>query len=388
MSHVRIAVAMFIAVALAGGILLAQAPLPIGPVNPVNLEVLGATPNAVSLQTTGAWPLTIRMTSFKPFGIGTYQVPFPYPIRSQRAFIVFADPDGCFSLAKGATCDEDETYLEFTPGVNLPDYEQQAVDDRNPARLGDRPTLMGCGGNVGTPIACLNDTEYSIGPFVGAVPDGGSPCGAAGGEGCDNYGYGASPNLPGLVILSDAGVGLVWDPVSFVVDRQRARNLAGFVNSVAWTVNERLGWRSSSVTAHMNVPVGLFTPVVRLDPGWPAEGGLKTGRWYSIDGGPTTEDPNSLLSTVLTDKIITLRVFVVSGHAPAEITDGDGDYMVTAKDAAIMGLKVLSDEVVFRLRTLHQQADYEQGVLFDFDGNGIGPIVAPGGSGGVTPIPR
>jgi hypothetical protein len=138
----------------------------------------------------------------------------------------------------------------------------------------------------------------------------------------------------------------------------------------------------------MNVPVGLFTPVVRLDPGWPAEGGLKTGRWYSIDGGPTTEDPNSLLSTVLTNKIITLRVFVVSGHAPAEITDGDGDYMVTAKDAAIMGLNVLSDEVVVRLRTLHQQPDYEQGVLFDFDANGIGPIVAPGGSGGVTPIPR
>ena len=392
MSHVKVLAAAAVAVCLAGGFVIAQGdPAPQSP-RPVTIEVAGAIPNVVSLQTAGAWPLTLRLMARKPLGIGTYTVPNVYPVDAQQAFVVFADPDACFSLSLAHDPDvvgsvacpggTDETYVEFTPTINLPDLVKRMVGKVMPARLGAR--LMLAGWRSSTPGD--NSMMYSAGPVVGT--DDGSACTEDGGAGCDNYGYGASPNLPGLVILSDTGVGLVWDE-GFNLERPgKARNLAGFVNSVAWTLNERIGWTSSTVTAHLNTPANLFMPVVRIDFNQQGTDWFKNVA-YQIDGAPWVYGTSlTALRSVLNRTVTTVRVFVVNGRAPDVLDDLDADGVVTANDAELAGLTLLSHEVMFRFRTWHQEIDPALGIPFDTNGDGMQLPPAPAGPGGIRDIPR
>jgi hypothetical protein len=411
MSHVRFIIAVCVSACLAGGVLLAQDHARAKPAQPyVSLEILGTKGGVTSIQTAGGWPLTIRIAANSATGIGVHRYPDVYPAGPQQGFIVFDDPDGCFSLSSirpigcASSLPLDETYLEFLAGTNLADLLKAPVDDVPAVRLGAAPQLLGWKEGDG------NTNPYDLGPYLGRNLVDAAPCVDADLNGvCDNYGYGASPNLPGLVILSDTGVGLVWgdpdkDSLNLVVPRT-ARNLAGLTNSVAWTLNDCISPKTlpdgctygrTGVTAHMNVPgvvpaapyQGLFTPVVRVDFNQPVNSQF-TDVSYQIDGlpwvfGRTLTD----LSSDLNSWVTTLRVFVVSGRGPSQLYDANGDGVVTAKDAVRMGYKLLSSEEVVRFRTYHQEEGYLLGIPFDYNGNGMMFPTAPVGGGGVNPIPR
>lgn len=399
MSPGKVLVAACVLAVLAGGGLVAQNAQGSKPTKlPVYLEIPGTRPDVVSWQTQGAWPITIRALGHKPLGIGTYSVPYPFPIGPQQAFVLFADPDGCFSLSSwGSNCGggRDETFLEFTPTTaNMAGLLQPEIDGVNPVRLGPAPTLLGWTQPLG------NNYTASVGPNVGSNANSAAPCVTSPPDPdgvCDNYGYGASPNMPGLVVVSDTGVGLVWDDESnfTLAAPLTARNLAGLMNSVSWTLNDCEGpggcaTGKTVVTAHMNVPRNLFKPVVRLDLGF-TKGGTTVGRMYQIDGQAPLPDDEHGLFTTLNNHVSTVRVFVVSGRGPDVLMDLTGDGEVDVNDAREAGYVVLSNEVVFRFRTFYQslatgQADLA--ILYDFNGDGMDPIVTPGGAGGVTGIPR
>jgi len=400
MSHVRFVIAVCVSACLAGGLVLTQGP---DYSNAVTIEIPGTKDGVVSLQTAGGWPLTIRMVANDPEGIGVYQYPDVYPASPQQGFIVFGDPDGCFSLASApplgcsSTLPPDETYLEFTPALNMPDLVKSRVDNVPAARLGEAPTLKGWTGTNGR-----NNKVFQIGPGVGASSR--LPCDDSGSnEGCDNYGYGASPNVPGLVILSDTGVGLGWNPNSFRLTGV-SRNLAGLMNSVTWTLNDCIGTDSdgceygrTSVTAHMNVPGvvpaapyhALFTPVVRVDFNQPEEQFQFKDISYQIDGSDWMDHQDlTALSGLLDSWVTTLRVFVVSGRGPSTLADVNRDGKVDIQDARQAGYTLLSGETKVQFKTYHQEEAYLSGIPFDRNGDGMMYPPAPVGGGGVNPIPR
>ena len=400
----KLLVAACVSVVLAGGVLIAQGQPSPKPPAPITIDVPGVHDGVVSLQTAGAWPLTIRLMANNAIGIGVYRFPDVFPTGSQQGFIVFQDPDGCFSLAStpsGSGCPGvgkvDESYLEFTPTINLPNLPKSPIENVPTVPLGESPSLVAWAPPEGQPSETnpgANSTEHSIGPLVGSI------------DVNDNYGYGASPNLPGLVILSDTGVGLVWDPYFNLAHPKTARNLAGLVNSVAWTLNDCIGWKTisdgcdvgrTSVTAHINVPGvsggapyrGLFTPVVRVDFNYPNSASQWEDISYQIDGQAwKTGGTLSALHADLASRVTTLRVFVVNGRGPSELSDLNGDDRVTAKDAVLAGYHLLSGEKIIRFWTYHQEEAFLLGVAYDKNGNGMRYPPAPAGGGGMTGIPR
>lgn len=336
---------------------------------PITLD-LGLMPFVTSLEPIGNWPLMIRMLANKPLGIGTERgQAFPPYLGSGvgRAWIVWSDPDGVFSfgcdplmLPSGKTCPAtDETFLEFTPG--LPAKGGTAAP---PSKVNTWDWANKVGNTTNTP--------KSVGPAAG---------------------YGASPAVPGLVILSDTGVGREFVPdATFGIHQTGvARNLAGFVNSVSWTINDRMPLLPrTSVTAEMNVPYGLFKPILFADRN--GLGGVTNYLW-TIDGGPVTSGGWGQMMTALNAKVATVRIFVLDGDAPDHLDDMNGDGKVDFRDALLttnpktgLKYKLLSGERVIRLQTLVQEEF--PGIDFDFDGNGMTFPVAPPGGGSVVKIPK
>jgi hypothetical protein len=411
---------------------------------PIRIEVVSPNLGALTrflpaqrlpTETSGGWPLTVRLTASNRdlLGIGTRFTPV-FPEGSQTGFLVFADPDGCHSwippvvLAPGPCfhAPQDETYVEFTPTVN----RAGVTGAGNPERLIHLTDFGGGGRPAIFTNAILNPTPVltPVGPFAGG-PDttqslclpgyldpvtgaprllsaeGPVPVGGVCGDGflltevptlLDGYGYGASAALPGLVVLSDAGVGLVLDAnFNFPSGPLQARNLAGFLNLVAYELDDVS--KQTNILATMNVPGGLFNPLVLADTcvGIPSSDPPTPNQCQGIpivrvDGGPSVsrclfcQD----FADFLNQKIITVRIFVVNGTAPDILSDLDGDGKITAKDAALAGLQLLSGEEVVRFKIFHQEE--LPALFFDFDGNGdpSGPIVLPAGGGGLTPPPR
>jgi hypothetical protein len=380
----------------------------------VTIEVPGTKSNVVSLQTAGAWPLTIRLLANRPIGIATVTVPDAFPVGTQRAFIVFVDPDGCFSqtldqldpgpLTEPCPNGPDETFLEFAPDLNLPGVAKSGGYEDDPIVCPPEPALC--------PVAGLQSKRLALGEpqtvpawdsATNTNADQASTGPATGGAALDNYGYGASPNVPGLVILSDTGVGNVWeeDLVGGVLKGVRlvkprvARNLAGFINFVSWTLNDRMAPTPgrSSVTAHMTVPFALMRPVTLADfdaVDMDGNGTLDMREAWRIDGGPLTIGTASYgLVDALNRHVTTLRIFAVSGQAPDEFVDQDGNGRVDIRDAALTpGVTLLSRETIVRFQTLNQDVAAGYAVLFDFFGDGLQPPPAPAGSGGIRDIPR
>jgi hypothetical protein len=335
---------------------------------PITLD-LGLLPFVKSLEPIGAWPLTIRMLANKPLGIGTERgsafPPYNNSGLAGKAWIVWSDPDhvfsyGCIISQWLPPCPAaDETVLEFTPGLPAKGGTAAAPPKVNTWDWANR-------------VGNTTNTPTSVGPSTG---------------------YGSSPAVPGLVILSDTGVGLDFVPdATFGIRHTGAvRNLAGFVNSVSWTINDRMPLLPrTSVTAEMNVPYGLFKPILFAD----RNGTVPFSSYmWTIDGGPVTSGGWDQMMTALNAKVTTVRIFVLDGAAPDHFDDMNGDGIVDSRDALkttnpATGLKykLLSGERVIRFQTLVEEEF--PGIEFDFDGNGMTPPVAPPGGGSVKPIPR
>jgi len=372
---------------------------------PITIDVPGMElPFVTSLQTIGGWPLTIRMLANKPLGVATGSAGLFPPAGGNKGWIVWTDPDGCFSLTSypdgnnpackpylpppGSnltlqqildlwhTAPHDETVLEFTLGV------ASQGSGGSPLWVYGYDVYGGCGNGV----ICSNSHKIEVGPSGG--------------------GYGRSTAVPGLVILSDTGVGREFntDAVTGIKQTGKARNLAGFVTSVAFTLNDRMPvLPRTSVTAQMFVPYGLFKPILFVDygncphPYTDSNGVLHQNMqpcavWkWTLDGGPVFAATPTDGFKAFSSKVTTVRVFVVNGPAPEFLADVNGDGVVDSRDAKAAGYTVLSGERVLRFQTFEQEEF--PGIPFDMVlGNGdsldgMSSPPAPAGAGGVVKVP-
>jgi hypothetical protein len=403
------------------------------PVPTMSLEIVGAKKDAITRQVGSGWPITLRLSSNGELGIGRPIMPPVFPRFGEVGYIVFTNPDGCFSFGVANHCDStDETYLEFTPDLDQPGLA-------NPHGNHDRLVALTDFGDGGSPQVYtfnfdthLNDLLVPYGPLVGGQDVIESRCSGplyyalgpcVSDSDCDpsatcrqlpvnpdGYGYGADDDLPGLVLLSDTGVGRVLNQNFNRPRVLQERNLAGLLTSVAYELNDATS--RTTVVAQLNVPHGqtyafpvstggvfpaqvprgLFTPVVLEDrcTGDPAACDGLGLHVFRIDGGPqvlmTDDDMLNLLNTT----VVTVRAFVVNGTAPSILADLDGDGVVGAKDATLAGYQLLAGEQSIQFVGFYDGNLEVLPLFFDFDGNGDarGAFVAPGGPGDITKIPR
>ncbi len=299
-----------------------------------------------TIQPVSGWPLTLSLTANegKLLGIWTYRQGI-YPELGHAGALVFEDPDGCPSwvshrwqeksradilVSKVPTypaCEappdmpwpKDETVLHFKPGMR-PD----------PQECSDEPYLL-----------TFEEVDGDVGVNTQRTPIG--PCVASGADG-----YGPNPRLPGLVVVADAGLGVVTDEEFDPLPRT-ARNLAGLFQSVAYELKDSRG--QVSILAHLNVPEALFSPVVLVDQIVPGE--CDDDGWIRVDGGP------DICPTDRSDQIVTIRAFVVNDRAPDELADLNDDGVVDIVDAIKAGLRPLSRQVIFRLAPPPDQRLYK-----------------------------
>jgi hypothetical protein len=193
-----------------------------------------------------------------------------------------------------------------------------------------------------------------------------------------------------LVLLSDVGPG------------QGGINLAKYVTNVGYELDDT-GHRTN-VVASLMAPNGFVSPsVTAVDycVGTPSAGSACFNP-FGMLGTQTLSFP-ALVELLNTNNVATLRAFVVSlRHSqlfglnppgPTVIRDLDGDGVIGAKDAELTGYELLSREVVFQVRTLHQEGELFYAPRSDLDGNGQSDCgsreveCGPGG-GRLTPVPR
>ena len=442
-SHIaqRGTIARAVAVAAVVSLLAAATASAKGPRNQeLSLDLLNVSKNVVSIHPNNGWQLTATFIAKESrlLGIGRDWFPPMYPASDQTGYVVFSDPDGCASfllpgwqalvfedyyclgtpdpeqtgcvppywpddpdwpglsecppsegqsrtdwfddlLASGLQWPRDETWVELTPGLSVP-------DSLFPAELAEpRPLLW-----TWTPLCATPPCLTPFGPQLGSTED--------------DTRYGSWRRLPGLVVLADHGPGVrtklpeggdLTPAADFfdLYEPAEAWNLAGFFNSAAYSLMG--GTRETSITAHLNTANDLFSPVVLVDkhitvPTEDAFGVLcgEGDALYRMDGGPLTCSPGglSLVDGLLNGTIVTVRVFMVDGIAPDVLTDEDGDGDVDIDDAVLMGFDPLSPEKTASFSQFHED---ECGFVFDFDGDGNpGGCVAPGRPGGLTRPPR
>lgn len=411
---------------------------PAGPA--ARLELVDASPGVVAIHPASGWQLSalLRIKNGRLLGIGAAYYPPVFPDLDRTAFIVFADPDACPSFvdfggqllayesaycsdppveaypgceppywpddpawpgiepcpptdsddyqdwidaltASGLGWPKDETWIELTPGIGVADQ----VPVVSPVGFEEEEPELWVG-------AAGSWTRWSLGPDLGSTED--------------DIRYGAWRRLPGLVVLADHGPGVRTvlpeaddtEPAADFFDLRRpaqAWNLAGFFSSAAYSLKG--GVSETSVLAHLNVPRGLFTPVVLVDkvisnPMVDDRGRLcgEGDALYRMDGGPLTCYPEGLVMTdeLLNRTVVTLRIFVVDGEAPDVLVDQDWDGDVDIQDAQRMGLRTVTPQGMTRFTQYHE---LECGFVFDFDGDGNpGGCVAPARPGGLTQPPR
>jgi hypothetical protein len=406
------ATAMPAASSLPGPVSAAARPEP-APLVRLDVEVPRYNPKQpLPLMFSSGWPIVFKATtSQNALGIAMDMQPSEFPTLGESGYVVFADPDGCLALpepfvvAYGAgSCppynpdpdgnpdtppppeprpDSDEVYLEFAN-----DTDQVGVDD-DAGHLG-RSAALGDPATSGEPrVREFNGTVAgnlrAVGPATGGTSD-------------DGVGYGADDDLPGLVLLSPHGVGIVFDGETFNrVAPLTQRNLAGFLDWVGYELRAATG--TTIVHAGMVVPYGLVAPLMQSDD-CIGDAACDDPARYRLDGGPLVVSTNSSTfqfnyPPLFQQVTYELRAFLVSGVAPSQLADANGDGVVTAADAQLAGHAVISNEVVFRLRQFH--GNYCGGISFtqqtffaDFDGNGmaLGTIVCPAGPGLITRPPN
>jgi hypothetical protein len=190
--------------------------------------------------------------------------------------------------------------------------------------------------------------------------------------------------VPSLVLLADAVGGA---------------NLAGAFDAVGYELDDTN--HQTNVVASLVVPNWFLRTSPLIDR---CVGALITPEGPCVDLAIGTIDGSGslglgqIVDVLNQNNVTTLRAFVVSGTAPGFLADLDGDAVTGAKDAELAGFRVISREVVFRVRTLYQLADLRYSFFGDLDGNGLGTcefcgLFCPtrdcaGGGGGLTPVPR
>ncbi len=394
----------------------------------VRLEQLSpATGDGRPVQFRAGWPLIFRasVAGGKMLGLGRMhgeqyfeRLGYQFPEFGQGAAIVFENPDGIwsYSVPTAPFWPRDESVLPFYPD---PGDITRYLDDVAGAPLSHDPALrFALRPQFGGPLP-----QFAYEPVNGLSTVLQVPV-------ADGVQFGADDDFPGLVILSNVGVGIVMTPLADgwnpVLPRQ-GRNLAGFTTSVGYELSDVDG--RTSVTAVMMVPRFLFSHLQLADPcvgavtldgdGNPvscAEAAIQR-----VDGGPIEPE------TINDESRVELRAFVVEPVWSAAldriealdiVTDMNADGQVGAADAELMGWRVLSNEIVFNFRQIgtllvgrartYAPLDFCQpaarpddpaprlpaGASFDFDidGNGYAAfdevIVCPPGGSGVTQPPR
>ena len=368
---------------------------------PVKLDIEAPMyrPLPYGIEFASGWSLAIHASgSPQALGIATNAAPVQFPGIDQTGYLILQDPDACLELPPpffrgDPPCSEgpsDETYVEFTPGAD----HVGSID------MGGNPGVMtaladpSTSGNprydgVGDPNSdyVLDDVETPIGPDTGGIVS-------------DGVGYGADDDLPGLVILSPHGPGLVLNADFSRPAVRTQRNLAGFLGSVAYELRDAAG--STSFDATLVVPTGLIAPVMKIDGcvGTFTDGRCDGPSRYQVDGGPmrTTDAPTG--AQALYPEILAaipyyeVRAFLVSGVAPSVLSDLNHDGQVTAADARAAGYNVISNEGLVRVR--QYSTDICTGVPlvdvvyadFDHNGHATSGFICPAGPGQITPIPR
>ena len=348
-------------------------------------------------------------------------------------WFVFADPDSCLEIAlspgtpmgfqrpclrdlypqygdndyPGNDIIPDETYFQFTnerddagspDGGVIPDSAamRQALGD--PLASG-RPEFMAL------------TREFTHGLMVDPPATTSTPIGPnTGGNADDGFGYGTDDDLPGLVVLSARGVGLVYQDAdgfpgtktsNFTKVSPRAQwNLAGFLHSVSYELKGNDG--KTAIHAHMTLPDGLVAPIVAYDNCIGEHNGdgscVGEEHWYRVDGGPVQKVPGQLSaydfwSVYFPSLTYEVTAFIVSGRAPSQLVDLNNDNKVNAADATLAGYTVLSNETVVRFNQINGFVCTEavMATMFglDLDGNGqtnVG-INCPPGPGALKGVP-
>ncbi|MEY2908854.1 MAG: hypothetical protein RLZZ602_1377 [Pseudomonadota bacterium] len=252
-------------------------------------------------------------------------------------------------------------YIEFTS-----DIDQKGIEDGGPR--GDLRE------DIGNPEFAVGVTDAELFDDVRS-----------------GWGIGTDDDLPSLFLYAEVGSGFVWsidpDTGELVLARGEdggigVRNLAGLSNSVTYSesVLNKIA-RSQEVEIHsvIRAPMGLLDPVVAVDTnpaqtppsltntGWISGGFSNDYFKWRVDGGEVEPMPESEIvkfvnsnpqilpkyggcvpikvaasAYLMSAHPVTVKAFVVSGTAPFELFDenGDGDYV---DDAIRKGHKVLSN---------------------------------------------
>jgi len=414
-------------------------------------------PEDKPMVTAAGWPLTIMLTPRKDFlGYGTPDASQPYPgfggfirwgshsyyawVFGQDEFAFGADLCPSWDAMANPTAWEgctlpdpdysdpstwwpiDETVVPFGAGMTVPASCSNQCDEADetctPCEARPEITVHRC---------TYEDTVGEDDGNCSLDPDGNEPCPCSAaprtlavgpnlGTADDGYGFGYSPRLPGLVIVADAGVGIVTenDPVLERPVRTSplvCRNLAGFVTSVGHVLSDAA--YKSHVTAQMLVP-RVLTPVALSDADdqyWDGssvascdyEGdGLHDDTLVVIDGlePECWQGRIGTYSQFTSDFLITLRAFVIQvdeqGAGVELIEDLNGNGFCDSEDYELMvagswdwnrGDPVLSREAVLQFTEFHFGLEFLYSNDLDGDGNILLPTL-PGGAGGLVGPPR
>jgi hypothetical protein len=296
----------------------------------------------------------------------------------------------------------DETFLQFTidrDGAGLPDYTWKS-ELADPTQSGE-PVFAGVTRQLIGEDGAEAPQEFALGPYTGGTAN-------------DGFGYGGDDDLPGLVLLSNHGVGIVYvDPdqdddtrlLDFAPVYPRARrNLAGFLEAVSYELKSNNG--KTNIHAEMTLPDGLIAPIVAVDNcvrydefDQDCNG---TNQWQ-VDGGQINYGGGGDFGgtgfgiwreQMLTTPFFEVRAFLVSGVAPSQLADLNFDNVVNAADATLAGYTVISDEAVSRFRQFPAFLCSEQDALttvfgVDLDENGRARIhiECPPGPGQLKGVP-
>jgi len=382
---------------------------------PIEIDVRGAEdPDYPMLVAEGGWPLTIELSLNETLGLwylGTDPYPaFPTPLTEINSIqsgaigiVLFSNPDGIVNPEDPQPKSPEYYCLSF-----LEDYFGTA-DTRS-----FRKELLSQVNHRGCPAKLFEDQHlyFALGTDVGAAAI----------DWPAAYGYpglsypptdepqppsGMSPRIPGLMILSDSGIGNLYRKDGYqsygLKSPRVARNLAAYINSAGYFMRNSQG--KTVIAASWIAPKHIISPYIQRDSNYGGrcnppvdEGSFETA--LRINGGPIqiieeSTDSDSLYSfsrqSFLSDYLLQnyqskLRIFVINGPAPNELMDSNNDGVVDSQDAVVDGYELLSEEKSISLRTVF--VGY-WGNYVDLDRNGCtGPLVLPAGAGGLGRIPQ
>ena len=389
-------------------------PVPKPPPPRMKLDVVSPRYDAslpYGVMSSSGWPLVLRVTGpDSALGIAVNAAPMVFPGIAQSGYLVLADPDNCLELplpffrgsdSPCATSPTDETYVEFTNDIELAGVLDGSGNPDRGLALGDAlqsggPVFRADGDSDSNGV--LEPVDVVVGPDTGdAVPIAGS---SELGTVADGVGFGADDDFPGLVLLSPTGPGLVLNSDFTRPAVLQQRNLAGFLNAVAYEL--RGAGNTTTFTLSMVVPHGLVAPIMKIDD---CVGTFDTtlGRCdgaarYQLDGdGIMREgDANAMFlypALINATPYFEVRAFIVNGIAPSVLADMNHDGVVSPEDARLAGYTVISNEQVIRVRQYATDICTGTPLLnvfyADFDGNGhdTSIFVCPAGPGRITRPP-